>query len=320
MSSRSLARVQVLLAAAIFSTGGAAIKAVGLTSWQIASFRSGIAALVLVLLLREARTGWNRRTALVGLAYAATVLLFVAATRLTTSANAIFLQSTAPLYILLLSPWLLRERITRADLLFMLAVGGGLLLFFLDPEQPRATAPDPATGNLLALASGVSFAGLVMGLRWLGGGARADGGKGAMACVALGNLLAFVIGLPFALAATPPLPATTTDWSLLAFLGVIQISLAYLLLSRGLRHVPAFEASVLLLAEPALNPLWSWLAHGEVPGALAVAGGAIILGATLLKAKLAAGTAAVATAEPDAGPDAEPGAGPGAPPVTTRRG
>jgi drug/metabolite transporter (DMT)-like permease len=122
-----------------------------------------------------------------------------------------------------------------------------------------------------------------MGMRWLGGGAGGSGS--ALPCVALGNALAFLVGLPFALSATPPLPASGADWLLLAFLGVIQISLAYLLLSRGLRHVPAFEASVLLLAEPALNPLWSWLVHDEVPGALAVTGGAIILGATLVKAR-----------------------------------
>jgi len=284
--------LQVLAAAALFSTGGAAIKAIALTSWQIACFRSGIATVVMLLTMRAARSGWNARAGLVGLAYAATVLFFVGATRHTTSANAIFLQSTAPLYILLLSPWLLRERIRRADVLFMLAIGGGLSLFFFDPAVPRTTAPDPATGNALALAAGVSFAALLMGMRWLGGAAASapagarDGSRdaGALPCVALGNALAFVIALPFALRATPALPATAGDWALLSFLGAVQIALAYALLSRGLRRVPAFEASLLLLAEPALNPLWSWLVHGEVPGALALAGGALILGATVAKA------------------------------------
>jgi len=288
---RLWAAVCVLLAAALFSTGGAAIKAVNLSSWQIACFRSGIAAVALLLFAREARSGWSRRTLPVGLAYAATVLLFVSATRLTTSANAIFLQSTAPLYILLLSPWLLHERVTRGDVAFMLAVGAGLALFFVGPTEAAATAPDPATGNLVALCSGLSFAFLVMGMRWLGTKPRA-GSDGGLACVVLGNVLAFALGLPFVLAGPAPFDVPAGDWAVLLFLGVVQIGMAYSLLVRGLRHVPAFEASVLLLAEPALNPLWSWLVHGEVPGNLPLLGGAIILLATLVKAWLGARRAA----------------------------
>ncbi len=303
----SLARLQVLLAAALFSTGGAAIKAIGLSSWQVASMRSGIAAVALLCLAREARLGLSlrhgipARTWFVSLAYAATVLLFVTATKLTTSANAIFLQSTAPLYILLASPWLLRERIARADVVFMLVVGAGLALFFVDPEAPRGTAPDPAAGNLVALASGVSFAVLVMGMRRMGAAAddvatpdapaaehgvstavpgRAVPRGSALSCVVLGNVLAFGIGLPFAL----PVAASGTDWLLLVFLGLVQIGLAYVLLTRGLAHVKAFEASVLLLIEPALNPVWSWAVHGERPGLYALLGGGLILGATLCKA------------------------------------
>jgi drug/metabolite transporter (DMT)-like permease len=102
-------RIQLLAAAALFSTGGAAIKACSLTSWQVAGLRSGIAALVL-LLVPAARRGWTPRAWLVGAAYAATVVLFVQANKLTTSAATAFLQSTAPLYVLLLAPHLLGER------------------------------------------------------------------------------------------------------------------------------------------------------------------------------------------------------------------
>ena len=117
----SLARVQVLAAAALFSTGGAAIKAAGgMSGWQVASFRSGIAALALVALLPEARRGWRPATWLVGVGYAATMILFVLSTKLTTAANAIFLQSTAPLYLILLGPWLLREPLRGRDLVFLL--------------------------------------------------------------------------------------------------------------------------------------------------------------------------------------------------------
>src|SRR5262249_34000696 len=92
--------------------------------------------------------------------------------------------------------------------------------------------------------------------------------------------LAFLIGLPFAL---PVLAARPIDWVLVSGLGVIQIGVAYVFLTRAMRDVPALEASVLLLLEPAINPLWSWLVHGERPGPWAGAGGALIVGATALK-------------------------------------
>jgi drug/metabolite transporter (DMT)-like permease len=275
------ARLAVVAAAVLFSTGGAAIKATTLTSWQVAGFRSGIAAAAVLLLVPASRRGWSWRTPVVGIAYAATLLLFVLANKLTTSANAIFLQSTAPLYLLLLGPLLLQEPIRRRDLGFMLAIGAGLACFFVGTEPPVRTAPDPVKGNLLALASSVTWAFTLLGLRWLGrAGGEDDGGSGSIAAVVAGNVIAFGVALPFAL---PVLQATPADWFTLAYLGVIQIGLAYVLLTRGMSRVPAFEASILLLCEPVLNPVWSWLVHGEQPGAWALLGGAAILGATLSK-------------------------------------
>lgn len=278
--SHSLARhrLQLVAAAALFSTGGAAIKATALTSWQVASFRSGVAALTVLLLVRAARRGWTWHALLVGVAYAATMVLFVQSNKLTTSANAIFLQSTAPVYVLLLSPFLLRERIRRADLVFMAGVGAGLALFFAGAEAPVATAPNPRLGNYLALLSGVCWAATVMGLRWMG--SRAGGEGTALPTVVLGNAIAFLACLPLALPAPGTGPA---DWAVITYLGVFQIAAAYLLVTAGIKHVPALEASTLLLVEPALNPLWAWMVHGERPGAWSLAGGAVILGATLAK-------------------------------------
>ncbi len=278
MDSRLTHRLQLVAAAVLFSTGGAAIKATQLTAWQIASFRSGIAGAVVLLLVPAARRGWSWRVALVGVAYAATMILFVAANKLTTAANTIFLQSTAPLYILLLGPLLLREAIRREDLVFMAAVAAGLMLFFVGAEAPVATAPDPARGNLLAALSGVAWAFTVMGLRWLG--SRPDAGNAALTTVVAGNAIAFLVCLAPAL---PVTGTTTADWLTVGYLGVFQIGLAYLFLTAGIRHVPALEASTLLLVEPALNPIWAWTVHGETPGAWAVAGGALILLATLAK-------------------------------------
>jgi drug/metabolite transporter, DME family len=269
----------------LFSTGGAAIKAAEFTGWQTASFRSGVAAVAILLMTPAARRGWSARAVLVGFAYAACLTLFVLANRLTTAANTIFLQSTAPLYLLFLSPWLLKEPIRRQDLGFMAAVGLGLALFFVSAEAPIATAPDPVRGNLLALVSGFFWAVTVCGLRWLGAGNGEHGSP--VAAVVSGNVTAFLVALPMALPLGSHGPV---DWAVVIYLGVFQIALAYVLVTSALRHIPALEASLILLIEPVLNPVWAWLFQGERPGPWALLGGAIILGATTLKGWLHART------------------------------
>lgn len=280
-SSTLRARLQVLAAALLFSTGGAAIKAVELSSWQVASFRSGIAGLAVLLFLPGARRRPSWGIAGVGLVYALTMIAFVTANKLTTSANAIFLQDTAPLYLLLLGPWLLDEPVRRRDLLFMAALAAGMALFFVGSEPPRATAPNPVAGNLVSVASGIAWALTVLGLRWIGRRAGSLEGRdeGAQAVLA-GNVIAFLACVPFAL---PVAGLRAVDAALLLYLGVFQIGLAYVFLTRGMREVGALEAALLLLLEPVLNPVWTWLVHGERPGGLALAGGAVILAATVAK-------------------------------------
>jgi drug/metabolite transporter, DME family len=277
MTPRSAARLQLLGAAFLFSTGGAAIKAPGMNGWQIACFRSGIAAVALLLMTPAARRGWTRQTALVGVAYAGCLVLFVLANRLTTAANTIFLQSTAPLYLLFLAPWLLHEPVRKEDLGFMLAVGAGLALFFVGVEQPAVTAPDPVRGNLLALASGFCWALAIAGLRWL----SRDKARGSpIAAVVSGNITAFLISLPMAL---PVGSHGVGDWAIMGYLGIFQIGLAYVFVTRAIHRIPALEASVILLLEPVLNPVWAWVIQRETPGAWALLGGAIILSATTYK-------------------------------------
>jgi drug/metabolite transporter (DMT)-like permease len=279
MTPTRQARQQVVGAALLFSTGGVAIKACSLNNWQVASFRAGIAAISLLVLVPAARRAWNRRTLLVGAAYAVTTVLFVSANKLTTAANAILLQDTAPFYLLLLGPWLLGERLRRADAGFLAAMLAGTALFFVAAEQPLVTAPDPRLGNLLAVTAAVTWALTLTGVRWLSVGAGFREGE-SVAAIVQGNLLACL----FAGALAFPVGETAaTDWLLIVHLGAGQIGLAYVLVTAAMRQLPALEVSLLLLVEPVLSTIWAWLALDETPGALAVVGGVVILLAIVLR-------------------------------------
>jgi drug/metabolite transporter (DMT)-like permease len=274
MTPRARSRLELVAAAVLFSTAGAAIKASALTSAQVASFRAGVAALAVLALVRAARRGVSGRAAGVGVAYAATVVLFVLANRLTTAASTIFLQATSPLYIVLLQRWLLRERVERRDVAALVALAAGLALVLLDTSSSAPTAPDPRRGNILAAVSAFTFAFTMIGLRWLSRSGPDAGAGAAAAAVVLGNVFAFASVLPWAV---PVHGARPLDWALLGYLGVFQIGVAYKLLLSALRHVPALEASLLLFVEPVLSPVWAWLIHGERPGPWTLAGGALIL-------------------------------------------
>ena len=279
MNSRTISRLQILAAAVLFSTGGAGIKLCALSGWQVAGFRSGVAALAVLLMMPDARRHWGWRPLMVSIAYAAMLILFVSGNKLTTAANTIFLQSTAPLYVLLLSPWLLREPTTRRDLLFMAVLALGLATFFVGVHPSFTSAPDPGRGNVIAALSGVAYGVTIVGLRWLS--RREDGSVGA--AIVGGNLIAFLFCLPWAL---PVETGTTTDWLVIGYLGTFQIGLAYVCFRAGVRHVPAFEASLLLLLEPVLNPVWAWAVQGEHPGSWSLLGGGTILTAVVVKTSI----------------------------------
>ena len=257
--SAGRARLQVLAAALLFSTGGAGIKVAAFSGLQVSALRSGIAAIALLVLVRG-RIVWSLPVVLAGIVYAATLTLFVLSTKLTTAANAIFLQSTAPLYLLLLGPLLLNEHFKRRDVIYLVAVALGMFSCFMGRPDATVTAPDPGHGNLLALMCSITWALTLVALRYV---ERDHSRPGlGMSAVAAGNLFASIAALPFAL----PLPAASTgEWITIVYLGVCQIGLAYVCLTAGIRHLPALDVSLLLLVEPVLNPVWTWPA-GRVGG------------------------------------------------------
>ncbi len=283
MSGARGARLSIVVAAVLFSTGGAAIKATELSAMQVSCARSGIAALVLALAMKPWRRRLPMRVWWVGVGYASVVTLFVISNKLTTSAHTIYLQSTAPLFVLALSPWLQGARVQRRDLSAAAVLLVGIALLIAGTPAAFATAPAPALGNSLAVLAGFCWALTLIGLSTLEASAPPNMSPALDAAFA-GNLIACLVALPFAL---PVASFTGTDLLGVSYLGVVQTALAYLILVRGVRQLPALEISLLLLIEPVLNPFWAWWLHGETLSFIALTGCALVLGAS---ARLAFGS------------------------------
>ncbi|HNW77396.1 MAG TPA: DMT family transporter [Candidatus Competibacteraceae bacterium] len=260
----------LMITAVLWSLGGVLIKWVDWNPVAIAGTRSLIgAALIGMVFRRELRFDGSFAQIGGALAYAGTVVLFVIANKLTTAANAILLQYTAPIYVALFSPWFLGERASRRDWLILLVMMGGMVLFFFDDLNL-----DGYLGNGVALASGLCFAWLTLFLR-----RQKDGFP--LPSLLLGNLLAGVIGLPFMFQSMPD----ASSWIGLLLLGVVQLGLPYILYALALRHVTAVEGILIPMIEPVLNPVWVFLLLGESPSPWALVGGAVILGAVIFRAR-----------------------------------
>ncbi|HRD65285.1 MAG TPA: DMT family transporter [Candidatus Competibacter sp.] len=268
-SDHRRAVLMLLAAAVLWSLGGLLIKWVDWNPLAIAGMRSLIGAAVIALIFRKGLrfTGSFEQIG-AAVAYAGTVVLFVVANKLTTAANAILLQYTAPIYVALFSPWFLGERARGNDWLSLAVILFGMLLFFGDE-----LSLDGYLGNGVALASGFCFAWLTLFL-------RRHREESAISALVLGNLLAGAIGLPFMFQSMPD----ATGWAGLLLLGVVQLGLPYVMYALALRHVRAVEGILLPMMEPVLNPVWVFLLLGEAPGPLALLGGAIILGAVIFRA------------------------------------
>lgn len=261
-----------LVAAALcWSLGGLLIKSVGAnwSSLAVAGGRGGIAAVFLLLTNRGLRFHFSRDQLLGAVCYAACTVTFCVATTLTTAANAILLQYTAPIWIALFGAWFLGERATRADWLTIGVVLAGMVLFFADGLELANVL-----GNSLAVFSGICFAGMTIAL-------RKQKDSSPVESIILGNILAFAIGLPWILRASN-LPAS--GWFALLLLGVVQLGVSYWLYARAIKHVTALEAVLIPVVEPILNPVWVLIALGEKPSRLALVGGVIVLTAVTWRA------------------------------------
>lgn len=268
LPSRRKAILFLILAAALWSTAGVFVKALHWEPMSILAGRGLFTSIVFLLYLRRLPTKWSRWMVLAAGASIATQFLFITSTKLTTAANSIFLQYTAPIYVVLLAYWLLREKPSRTDWVAMGIIFLGLLLFFGDQLSTEGFY-----GNILAVISGVTAAVMMVSF-------RAQKDSSPEDSVLLASLVIAIFGFPSILRES----WMVTDWLSIAYLGVIQIGLAFILFTKGIKHIPALEANLIGTLEPILSPVWVFLFLGERMGAFALLGGLVVLVGVIINA------------------------------------
>ncbi len=264
--------VLILLAVLLWSTGGIFIKLTGLNAFAVNAGRSFLAALVVAVFTYKKGLRLDKFTVLTSLLYAGTLSCFVYATKTTYAANAIFLQYTAPIYILILSPLILKEKFRFLDLLTVIACLIGMSLFFLESDSEALTAPNVFLGNLIGLLSGLFFGLYFVFLR------HPESLKNSNTALSVfyGNLLVVLMMIPFLVQDLPK--PDLKDIFAISFLGIFQIGLAYILFTEGIaKGVRALDASIIGFIEPLLNPIWVFLFLDEIPSKWALIGGVVII-------------------------------------------
>ena len=268
LTERHKATLYLILCAILWSTSGVFVKALDWGSVAILAGRGIFTSIVFLLYMRRLPKKVTHWTLLAAGGSIATQFLFITSTKLTTSANSIFLQYTAPLYVVLLGYWILRERPSRTDWIAMGLIFLGMILFFGDQ-----LSPDGFYGNLLAMLSGVTSAIMIVSFRAQKDATPEDS-------ILIASLVIAVFGFPFILKESQ----TVTNWLSIAFLGIFQIGLAFILFTKGIKHIPALEANLIGTLEPILNPVWVFLFLGERMGQSALLGGLVVLGGVIISA------------------------------------
>lgn len=265
MMTRNRAILEMLLCAALWSIAGIFIKLIPWNSIVIAGLRSLIAGLVMFVYMRARGIGFteDRRSLAGGAALCLTLTCFVAANKLTTAANSIVLQFTAPMFIVVFSALFLKKRFSRADVLAVVLTMAGISLFFFDQLTPGHLA-----GNCVAIFAGMAFACYYMSLEGASESQR-------MSAILIAHGLTFLVGLPFTFVYPPELSAAPVACILV--LGVVQLGIPYVLLGRASGACPPLACSLLGAVEPLLNPVWVFIFDGEAPGLWALIGGVVVV-------------------------------------------
>lgn len=258
----------VFIAGLLWSSGGLFIKLISLPAMQLAFFRCTIAALTFGIIFRKRILLFNKLTILNSAFYAGVLITFVIATKTTTAANAIFLQSTAPIYVLIFEPIFNKTKYERINIITVAVCMIGMLLFFVGKLEPGHLE-----GNIIALLSGIAFASFFLGM-------KKNEPQYQLSSIFYGNILVTIISIPFMFSLET---LTSSDLWMVTFLGVFQIAIAYAFFSAGLKRIYAVEASIISMIEPVLNPVWVLIGYGEVPTIFAAIGGGIIIVTIVLR-------------------------------------
>jgi drug/metabolite transporter (DMT)-like permease len=266
MNSETKAVTALVGSALLWSTGGVFIKLVDWNGFAIAGSRSLIASFVLLIYLKKPRLKFRFPLLAAALSSACTMTLYVLANKMTTAANTILLQYTAPVYVAVLAWVILKEKPTADNWIALVIIVVGMLLFFAGK-----LSPGNMFGNILAVLSG-------LGLAFFAVFMRMQKGNSPFESFLLAHLITFVVSIPFILKSGLP---EASGWAGIFMLGVFQLGFASLLFSYGIRQVSALKAMLILTLEPILNPVWVFLFTGEVPGIYAIVGGVFIIAAVL---------------------------------------
>lgn len=263
--SRNRAIFEMLLCAALWSIAGIFIKLIPWNSIVIAGIRSLIAGAVMFVYMRYKRIGFtaDRRSMLGGLALCCTLTCFVAANKLTTAANSIVLQFTAPMFIVVFSVLFLKKKFSRSDIFAVVLTMLGISLFFFDQ-----LTPGHLLGNCVAIVAGMAFAGYYMSLEGASESER-------MGAILMAHGLTFCVSIPFIALEPPELGAAPVIC--IFILGVVQLGIPYVLLGRASGSCPPLACSLLGAVEPLLNPVWVFIFDGEAPGMWALIGGVVVV-------------------------------------------
>lgn len=270
MKKENLAIIEMLVCATLWSIAGIFIKLIPWNGFAVAGMRSLIAGATIAVYMALARHRFvlSKRTFLAGLLSACVYTCFVCANKLTTAANAIVLQFTSPVFIVVFTALLYKTRIRKADAAVVTLTLLGIALFFFDQLQPGYIL-----GNLVAIAAGMFMAGMFMAVGQLEGEQRFSG-------ILIGQCLTFLVGLPFIIA-TKPVFTIAATLSILT-LGVFQLGISYILYVKSSRYCPPLACCLLGAVEPLLNPVWVLIFNGEKPGVFALIGGVIVVASITL--------------------------------------
>ncbi len=266
--------VYISFTALLWSSSGIFIKVLQVSAFHISFYRSGIAALTVIvaslLLKRKPKIEKDFISNISAVFYAGILIFFVLGTKMTTAANAIFLQFTAPIYLLFLEPLFLKTKFETKNITAIIITIFGMVLFFFGRLEIGNIY-----GNIFAIISGICFAFFSLFLKWK---KIKQQGENTLYSIILGNAIVALVGF---IIIFPDLSLSLTEIIILLYMGIFQIGISYMIFNEGIKYVSATESMIIATLEAIFNPIWVFLGIGEQPSVYAIIGAAIILGAIL---------------------------------------